>query len=122
MDRPVRPDPTEFPRIKRAMRAARFMKWGATPIAGLAMLISVVVGAGIAPYVGVLTFLLSCGALVLIGFGFARCPHCGQVWWPSPFLHAPWRPASKEFLPEEDETESFVCRRCRIDIGQAFRD
>jgi len=122
MDRPVRPDPTEFKRIRRAMRAARFMKWGATPIAGVATVISITVGASIAPYVGILTFLISCGVLYLLGYSLARCPHCGQVWWPSLFVNAPWRPASTEFLPQEDETESFACRRCRIGIGLALRD
>ncbi len=122
MDRPVRPDPTEFPRIRRAMRAARFMKYGAIPIAGVAMIASIMVGASIAPYVGVLTFLISCGALGLFGYSLARCPHCGQVWWAGPFVIAPWWSAAKEFLPQEDETQSFVCRRCRIDIGLALRD
>ena len=86
------------------------------------MIVSIMVGATIAPYVGILVFLIACGALGLFGLSLARCPHCGQLWWPSPFVNAPWRPADKEFLPQEDETQSFVCRRCRIDIGLALRD
>jgi hypothetical protein len=122
MDRPVRPDPSELPRIKKAMRAARFMKWGAAPIMGVALIVSFMLGVSIASYVGVLAFLVSCGALYLIGYSLARCPRCGQVWWPSPFVNAPWQPGSTEFLPQADETQSFVCRRCRIDVGLALRD
>jgi hypothetical protein len=104
------------------MRAARFMKWWAAPITGVAVIVSVIVGASIAPYVGVLTFLISVGALGLLGYNLARCPRCGQIWWPSAMLNAPWGSADIEFMPPEDETESFVCRRCRIDIGLALRD
>jgi hypothetical protein len=63
MDRPVRPDPTEFPRIRRALRAARFMNWGAPLIAQGVVPIAIIVGASTAWYIGVLTVLLPCGAL-----------------------------------------------------------
>ena len=122
MDRPVRPDLAELPGIKRAVRAARFMKWGASPIAAVAMIGSIIVGVSIAPYLGVLIFLISCGTLGFLCYKLARCPRCGQLWWPSPFVNATWSPANKEFLPQEDETQSFVCRRCRIDIGLALRE
>ena len=122
MDRPVRPDPSEFPRIKRAMRAARFMKWGGGPLSIVAMLVSIIVGVSTAPYAGVLTFFICLGALGLLAYSLARCPHCGQVWWPIPFFNAPWLAADKESFTQEDETESLVCRRCRIDIGLALRD
>src|SRR5664279_4421702 len=105
MDRPVRPDPAEFPRIKRAMRAARFMKWGATPITGVAMIASIIVGASSAWYVGVLTLVIPCGALYLLGYSLARCPHCGQVWWGRVYLPAPWWPnwsGAPGSMPQED--------------------
>jgi len=122
MDRPVRPDPSEFPRIKRAMRAARFMKWVAPLIGGAATIASLIFVASNGWYVGALIYLISHGALYIVGYSLARCPHCGQVWWPGAFLYAPWWPGSTERLSQEPETESFVCRRCRVDIGLAFRD
>jgi hypothetical protein len=119
MDRPIRPEPAEFPRIKRAMRAARFMKWGATPVAGVAAIVSIIVGASTTWYFGVLPFLVLWSAVFLIGYSLARCPHCGQVWWSGmgTLAVAPWWFAATESAAQEDETESFVCRRCRIDIG-----
>lgn len=122
MHRPIRPEPGEFPQIRRALRAARFMKWVAPLIGSVATIASILVGATTAPYIGVLTFLVSHAALYLFGYSLARCPHCGQIWWPGPFLYAPWWPGSSHYLPQENETESFVCRRCRIDIGFAFRE
>ena len=104
------------------MRAARFMKWMANPLAGVAMVSSVIVGATTVWYVGAAIFLVPCGALYFFGYSRARCPHCGQVWWPSPFMSAPWWSAATEYTRQEDETESFVCRRCRIDIGIALRN
>ena len=101
------------------------MKWGVAPITGVVMIVSIIVGASIAKYVGVLTFLISCGAFYFFGFSLARCPHCGQVWWGRTYLFAPWWPkwsGEPESMPQEDETESFICRRCRIDIGLALRD
>ena len=98
------------------------MKWCAPLIGGVAAIASIIAGVSIAWYVGVLIFLTSLGALYLFGYSLARCPHCGQVWWPGPFLYAPWQPGSTERLPQEPETESFVCRTCRVDIGLAFRD
>jgi hypothetical protein len=104
------------------MRVARSMKWGAPLITGVTAIASFIIGVSTAWHVGILLFLVSCGALYLFGYSLARCPHCGQVWWAGSFLYAPWQPGSKEYLPQENETESFVCRRCRIDIGSAFRD
>lgn len=85
------------------------------------MIVSILVGASIGWHVGVLAFLILFGAPFLFGYSLARCPRCGQVWWPVPRWRAPWL-SDTTVPPEEDETDSFVCRRCRIDIGLAFRD
>jgi hypothetical protein len=123
--RPIRPLPREFPSIKKAMRAARFMKWGATPLAGLAMLAAVIVGAAFAWYFGVLLFLVTCGALFGFGYSAARCPHCGQVWsssFGSLSAVSWWVAIASHAESGGDETETFVCRRCRLDIGYALKD
>jgi hypothetical protein len=54
--RPIRPEPSECPKIKKAMRAARFMKWGATPLSGLALLAAVIIGVTSEWYYGVMMF------------------------------------------------------------------
>ena len=104
------------------MRAARFMKWVAPLIGSAATIASIIIGVSIGWYFGALIFLVSHGVIYLLGYSLARCPHCGQVWWPGPILYTPWGPGSLERLPPEHETESFVCRRCRVDLGLALRD
>jgi hypothetical protein len=120
--RPVRPEPEERPKIKRAMRAARFMKWGAQPLFGLAMVAAIVTGATTAWYYGVAVFVVTWGPLFIVGYSVARCPHCGQVWWPITQLgNPPWYP-TPESPVMDDETETMVCRRCRLDIGPGLRE
>jgi hypothetical protein len=124
MDRPIRPEPSERPRIKRAMRAAHFMKWGATPVSGICLLGSVIVGATTAWYVGLVVFIITHATLFILGYILARCPRCGQVWWSGMgaiFMTGGFL-AVTESAEQEDETESFVCRRCRLDIGLGLRE
>jgi hypothetical protein len=117
--RPVRPEPEERPRIKRAMRAARIMKWGALPVAGIALLAAFIVGRTSQWYFGVavLAFL---APFFILGYSAARCPHCGQVWWGEGTRRV--RYGGVEYPPAEDETESMVCRRCHLDIGLGLRE
>src|SRR5688572_8378540 len=119
--RPIRPEPSELPKIKKPMRAARFMKWGATPLAGLALVAAIIIGATTVWYYGVAIFVVTWGPLFIFGYSAARCPHCGQVWWPYTKLYtSPW-----DFFDSpgmEDETESMVCRTCRLDIGLGLRE
>ena len=117
MDRPVQPEAAECAQIKRAMRAARFMKWGATPVAAIGVLVAVLIGAYTAWYFGLLALLVAWGTLYILGYACARCPRCGQVWWSGyGMLGVQWW-YSAESAAKADETESFVCRRCRLDIG-----
>ena len=120
--RPIPPEPTECPKIKKAMRAAQFMKWGAVPLAWTAALVAITIGAASRWYVGVGVFLAAWGTLFVAGFSRARCPRCGQVWSTRMGMvtFAPWW--ALVGLEGEDETESFVCRRCRLDIGLGLRE
>jgi hypothetical protein len=122
--RPIRPDRSECPRIKKAIRAARFMKWGATPLAGLALIVAIVVGVSSSWYVGLGIFVATWAVLFIVGYSTARCPHCGQVWWSalSMVAFAPWWAVAVLAAEQGDETETYVCRRCRIDIGFALRE
>ena len=106
------------------MRAARFMKWGATPLAGVATIAAVIIGASSAWYFGVIAFLVMWSVLFIFGYTCARCPRCGQVWWSGmgTLAVAPWWYSITESAAQEDETESFVCRRCRLDIGLGLRE
>ncbi len=105
------------------MRAARFMKWGAPVAAVAALALSVTVGAITVWYVGAALLGILCGALYVFGYAAARCPHCGQVWWSAlgMFGAAPWGLMECGSGAQEAETESFICRRCRLDIGPALR-
>jgi hypothetical protein len=87
------------------------------------MIASIIIGASTAWYFGVLALALMWGALFIFGYSAARCPHCGQVWWSGmgTLAVAPWLFAVTEQAVQEDETESFVCRRCRLDIGLGLR-
>lgn len=106
------------------MRAARFMKWGATPLAGLALIAAAIVGASSTWYFGIGLFVATWSVLYIVGYSTARCPHCGQVWWSalSMLMFAPWWAVAVLFAEHGDETETFVCRGCRIDIGLALRE
>jgi hypothetical protein len=106
------------------MRAARFMKWGATLVAGVASIVAIVIGATTTWYLGVLTFLIMWSVLFIYGYSRARCPRCGQVWWSGmgTLAAVSWWCAISESAEHGDETESFVCRRCRLDIGLALRN
>src|SRR5882762_3431704 len=121
MMHPVHPEPAEFPIIKKAIRAARFMKWGAPVVSAAALVLSVAVALATVWHVG--TVLLVILWVMLYGFGYAaaRGPHCGQVWWSAlgMFGAAPWGLMEYGAEAQETETESFVCRRCHLDIGPA---
>src|SRR6185436_6692719 len=106
--RPVRPDPEERPKIKKAMRAARIMKWGARPLGGLGLIAALIVGGTSKWYFGVAVYVVTCGPFFLFLYTAARCPRCGQVWWPT----GPFRTQYGGYTATEDETESMVCRRC----------
>lgn len=124
MERPIRPEPDERPRIRRAMRWARFMKWGANLVAGVALIFAVYFGMTVAWYWGAALFVVSWGGIFILGYSQARCPRCGQVWWSGMGAIAAtggWM-AVAQSAEQEDETESFVCRRCRLDIGLGLRD
>jgi hypothetical protein len=122
MDRPIEPDPAECPKIRKAMRVARFMKWGAPFLTGIIALVAILVGVMLAWFWGVAVFAISWVALLVVGYSLARCPRCGQVWWSvlAVFgLSAVIESAARG--TQEDETESFVCRRCRLDIGLGLK-
>ena len=118
--RPVPPEPEERPEIKRAMRAARIMKWGALPVEGLGLIVALIVGGTSEWYFGVGVFVVIVAPFFIVGFAAARCPHCGQVWWGE----GPGRVSygSVENPTTEDETDSMVCRRCHLDIGLGLRE
>ena len=122
MDLPIQPDPAECPKIQKAMRAARFMKWGASLVTGVVALVAVLVGIMVAWFWGVAVFVILWGALLAVGYSFARCPRCGQVWWSvlAVFGLSAVIESAARGTPE-DETESLVCRRCRLDLGLGLR-
>ena len=118
--RPIRPDRTEHAKIRKAFRAATFMKWCSVPLMGIALLVACFIRYSSRGYYGLTFLLLAWGALLGFGYAMARCPRCGQVWWSKTvmFVIAPWL----IFLGGDDETDSFACRRCGLDIGFGLRE
>jgi hypothetical protein len=106
------------------MRAARFMKWGAPVVATATLVLSVTIGVIAGWYVGAAALAALWSALYACGYAAARCPHCGQVWWSAlgMFGAAPWGLMEYGAAAREAETESYVCRRCHLDIGPALRE
>jgi hypothetical protein len=118
--RPIRPDRTEHPKIQKAFRAATFMKWSSVPLVGVAAIAALLIGSSSRWCFGLGFLLLAWALLLVLGYSKARCPRCGQVWWSrtAMFIVAPWL----ILLGGEDETDSFVCRRCNLDIGYGLRE
>jgi hypothetical protein len=118
---PVPPDGSEHAKIKRAFRAATFMKWGSVPLMLIAGVVAVLIASFSARrYLGIGFLLLAWAALLLFGYSKARCPRCGQVWKSRTgmFLVAP----VLILFAGDDEMDSFVCRRCGLDIGFGLRE
>ena len=117
--RPVPPEPEERPKIKRAMRAAQIMKG----ITGLPLVLvlgaAIIVGGTTEWYFGVGVLVVSLPFFIL-GYLAARCPHCGQVWWGEGPGRASY--GDVEDPTTVDETETMVCRRCRLDIALGLRE
>jgi hypothetical protein len=105
------------------MRAARIMRWVSSLVIIVAPLTALDLGATTAWYAGVVIIVIAAGALCL-GYSLARCPRCGQVWWGtrSGRYAAPWWCDVRTSPPDADETQSFVCRRCRLNLGLALRE
>ena len=91
------------------------MKGSGGLVAGLGWLTGIIVGATSEWYFGAAVFIVICAPFFIFVYSAARCPHCGQVWWAEGTRWA--RYGGVEYPPTEDETESMVCRRCRLDIG-----
>jgi hypothetical protein len=117
--RPIRPDRAEYAAIRKAFRAATVMKWGSVPLILFAGLVAVLVASYSSHRYFGLGILLLAYAVVVFGHLRARCPRCGQIWWSRTgmFLVVP----VLILFGGEDETDSFVCRRCGLDIGFGLR-
>jgi hypothetical protein len=115
MDRPIRPEPADLPQIKKAFRAAQRMRW----LPGLAGLVfaapSCAIGSRTNWQIGLGFFLIMEASVTVAGYQTARCPKCGQVWG----IGALWCVGSSG---RANELGTFVCRKCRLDIGLGLRD
>ena len=122
--RPVPPEPKERPKIKRAMRAARIMKGITGLLSAILLMATIIVGRTTEWYFGAAVLVVSL-LFFLLGYLAARCPRCGQVWWGEGTVSVTswWdRSYAEPGVFTEDETQTMVCRRCRLDIGLGLRD
>ncbi len=85
------------------------------------MIAAIFIGMRAAWYIGVIAFIIVWAALFIFASACARCPHCGQIWGRLGDFGAWWFMFGQQ-AADKDETESFVCRRCRLDIGYGLRD
>jgi hypothetical protein len=108
-DRPVNPELFEYPKIKKAFRAAKISGGFGVLIFFAALVVGIVIGAFFNWILGLILFLLAIGALTWFGIA-ARCPRCGQPW------------GAGKVGSDVNELETFVCRRCRLNIGMGLRE
>ena len=78
---------------------------------------AIIVGGTTEWYFGVGVLVVSLPFFIL-GYLAARCPHCGQVWWGEGL----GRVSADGVDQTVDETDTMVCRRCRLDIRLGLRE
>ena len=85
-------------------------------MSAVVLVATIIVGRTTEWYYGAAVLVVSLPFFIL-GYLAARCPHCGQVWWGT----QPW--TSADGVDQTvDETDTMVCRRCRLDIGLGLRE
>jgi hypothetical protein len=102
-ERPVDPEPAEYPKIKSAFRVARFTGgWCGWFLSRAVLGIPLIIGVVSTWYLGLASFVLCYGGL-FVARRFSLCPRCGLAW-------------------SSEELESFVCSGCRLHIGLGLRN
>src|SRR5258705_6069319 len=114
--RPIPPDPNEHRRIRKAYRAAVIADWTGRPMALISLVSALLTWRAFGTLWAVIVLAVPWALFLGIAFGLARYPRCGQRW----SLPAGGAGLTNTSDPEA-ETESFVCRRCRVHIGLALR-
>jgi hypothetical protein len=112
--------------VLRAFKMARFMKWifPLTPfcvllVAAIAALLKhstmpILWGFMLAVFGGITVY--------FVGIQFCRCPKCGQHWWSPISLGMGWLSVMMYAEIGDDETESYRCRKCGLEIGPCLRN
>src|SRR6476660_654849 len=102
MNPPLKPDPDECAKIKRAYKAASLLRWSRGIFVRLSVLIGITVGVAWNWY--------RCAAVIATSYAlnsvsllFGKCPRCGRTW-------------------TGKDLEDFVCMQCRVNIGLGLRD
>jgi hypothetical protein len=107
-DRPINPEPSEYPKIKKAFRAAEFSRGIGIFFVFAIIAGSIFVGLISGWFIGVAVFVVAQGSIQWFVLSSARCPRCGYSWGRGRF--------------GGNETETFVCGRCRLNIGMGLRE
>lgn len=97
------------------------MKWG-FPFIPIVLLFASIIAAFLARndillVAGLFAVLLVSIALYFIGARYCRCPKCNQLWWSPISLGMGWLSIMMDEEVGGDETESFRCRKCGLEIG-----
>lgn len=118
-------EPVHSSQVRRAFMMARMMKWvfPLTPIFVLliAVFTALLIKSSAPILVGFIIAIPGWIAAYFVGIQFCRCPQCGQCWW-SPFSFGlGWLTLMMNAELGGDETDSFRCRTCGLEIGPHVR-
>lgn len=106
--------------VLRAFRMARLLKWFSAPLGGIFLFFGILIGVYTEWYIGMAIILFTWLAIFFVGYNFARCPACRQIWYTKLGLamFLPWYVFLDPGFMVHDETESAKCRRCGLNIGE----
>jgi len=107
--------------IRKAFIMARVMKWvfPFTPIVIIFISFSIALSmqSSICFVIGSFIGILASVAVYFVGIQFCRCPKCGQHWWSPLSLGFGWWTLMDSINAGGDETDTFKCRKCGLEIG-----
>jgi predicted nucleic-acid-binding Zn-ribbon protein len=111
--------------VQRAFQMARTMKWAfpffplfVVLVTGLTALVARNMSIAI---IGLIVALIGSIGVYLLGIQLGRCPKCGQYWWSSISMGMGWLSMMMQVEIGPDETETYTCRKCGLEIGPHLR-
>ena len=118
-------DEIQSTEVKRAFHTARAMKW-AFPLFPLFVLllagiVALVTGNRCIVLIGFILALFGSIAVYFVGIKFCRCPKCGQYWWSPISMGIGWLSMITQAEIGPDETKTYTCRNCGLEIGPHLR-
>ena len=109
-------------KVRRALANAKMMKWAFPALPGTILIITALLALatgkiGLFVLGGVTFAFFGPVVFYFIGIQFCRCPVCGQKWWSPLSLGFGWLSILMNTELGGDETETYRCRNCGLEIG-----